>query len=156
MRHLLAKKLILGSALLSLDVLWSPAIAFCQVILTGNVLDTASQAVAGASILLVSDSPGSSLDAQSSQAGDFRFVMERPGRYFVSVTAPGFFEVQRQPLDLVSGLNLATIIELVPRAGPDSSLEVNAGKIPVVESIPFYGAEPRKLVMRLHLLGKNP
>src|SRR5579884_2118337 len=68
--------------------------ATAQTIVTGEIAGTVSDptgaAIANATVLVSNDATGESQTATTGSSGDFRFPLLRPGRYTLTVTAPGF------------------------------------------------------------------
>lgn len=81
------------SLLITLALLVSASPAFGQVIsssIVGTVVDPARAVVPSAEVLLTNESTGAATATHSNEVGLFRFPTVLPGRYSITVKAPGF------------------------------------------------------------------
>src|SRR5438128_768461 len=75
----------------------------------GSVTDQSEAAVAGANVVLKGTDTGMTQSATANSDGYFRFPSLAPGRYSLTVTAPGFGSVRQENIELTS-----TRVQTVP------------------------------------------
>src|SRR5689334_10924827 len=82
-----------------------PALVMAQVTgsINGTVVDASNAAVSGATLALTNKATGEKRQITSSADGYFNFVDLGRGEYSLTVQAPGFREVQIDPLSLTVG-----------------------------------------------------
>src|SRR5437879_7714575 len=110
-------------------------------VIHGTVTDPSGAAVTKANVILVAPD-GQTNTAATSRSGYYEFKELPPGRYSVTVTAPGFADLDEHVIDLAAGqtepLNVALSIAVEkekvnvneqPSAAVDTSPSNNAGAI---------------------------
>ena len=110
-------------------------------VIDGTVTDPSGAAVTKANVILVAPN-GQTNTAATSRSGYYEFRELPPGRYSVTVTAPGFADLDEHVIDLAAGqtepLNVALSIAVEkekvnvneqPSAAVDTSPSNNAGAI---------------------------
>src|ERR1700745_930246 len=110
-------------------------------VIHGTVTDPSGAAVTKANVILVAPN-GQTNTAVTSRSGYYEFKELPPGRYSVTVTAPGFADLDEHVIDLAAGqtepLNVALSIAVEkekvnvneqPSAAVDTSPSNNAGAI---------------------------
>src|SRR5689334_18323495 len=81
----------------------------------GNVLDSSSGAVVGATVILLNTQTGVSATRQTNETGHFIFDLISPGTYTVTVEFPGFAKFVQEGIILQQRGDIA--IEAVLKAG---------------------------------------
>lgn len=112
--------------LLVILLLAAPAMAQVNIAsISGTVLDPSGAAVAGATLSLRNEETGVILGTTAGAAGNYLFSPLHPGRYRISVEAPGFKKLERGNIQL----------QVADRLGLNLELEIGAlGESVVVEA----------------------
>ncbi|MCI0418197.1 MAG: hypothetical protein L0387_44310 [Acidobacteria bacterium] len=102
-----------------------------QVAVHGTITEGGSRPVGFARVRLDPPPPAIAIALASNDEGVFSLELEQAGHYFLTVTAPGFHALSRQPVEFILGANLVTIeltaVELLSASvdvSPDNSLSV--------------------------------
>ena len=93
--------------------------------LEGRVEDLTCSGIAGAVVVLANPDNGFQTAAKTGSDGVFRFAMLAPGRYAVTVAAPGMAEVSQAGIELHVGGSMQLQFRLHP-AGRAESITVTA------------------------------
>ncbi len=113
---------------------------------SGSVLDTSGDAVAGATVILVNISNGEAARVQSDPNGMFRFSSVVQGRFLLKAEAPGFSEFVRE---VIVGRSDVSGIEIVFSIGNISeSVTVTSTRTEIAESdsaVPLSVVDSREL-----------
>src|SRR5438105_5271648 len=64
--------------------------------ISGTVLDTSGQVIAGATVKLINTRTSDTRTLTTNEAGDFNFTAIQPGTYTLKVEHPGFRSFQRE------------------------------------------------------------
>ena len=106
-----------------------------QVLVTGTVTDRSSVPVPEVRLVVESrDGTMARADATSGRDGAFRFRLDRPGRFFLSVDHPGFFSIEGKPIDLAAGANIVNV-ELIRSEDGGTAVEIRAREQLAAEEI---------------------
>jgi carboxypeptidase family protein len=122
-----------GTLTVSLLIGFSPSL-WSQVVVNGTITDESKQPIESARVTLEAQTPGAILATNSNKNGEFNFNLSSAGRYLVSISGSGFYEINRSPVDLIVGANIVTI-DLIARDRTNFSIEVSPEKNLVVEQV---------------------
>ena len=124
--------------------------------INGVVSDAQSAAVVGAAIAVINTDTDVRRDLITNQGGYYEAGLLLPGRYVVSVEAPGFKKSIRSGLVLPVGSTLAVNIQLEVGAQAES-ISVTA-EAPLLDpgATSAAGIVDRRTVMDLPVMGNNP
>ena len=121
-------RLVFASAILSISICLTQS-SFAQSItsgdITGTVTDPSAAVLPNAAVTLKNVATGATQTTKTTSQGTYRFAFLGPGRYTVSVTAPGFIEAQRY-VDVLVGQAVTTDIQLALGTSTQS-VEVTEG-----------------------------
>lgn len=70
---------------------------------TGTVTDPSGAVLPNAAVTLKNDNTGTTQNAPTNGAGQYRFSLLQPGTYTVNVTAPGFQPAERKGIAVIAG-----------------------------------------------------
>ncbi len=129
-----------GLAVLALVLMGFPAVSSAQVA-TGNVAGTVKDAqggvIPGAGVSLISETRGTSVDAQTNENGDFIFPNVAGDTYTIKVTMDGFKTLERHRVPVSAGervavgtlsIELGTLQETVIVAGEAPMIQARSGE----------------------------
>src|ERR1700737_913885 len=71
--------------------------------ITGTVLDPSGAAVSNATVTLTNKDTGTTQTTTTNSSGSYRFSLLNPGKYSLSVTAPGFQNVAENVVTVAVG-----------------------------------------------------
>ena len=104
------RRLVVG--LLVLVGLGLPRLLFSQVLVNGNVSNDSKEPIVSARIKLEAPGPSPAIETTSNGEGVFYFNLGQSGEYLLSAAAPGFHEISRNPVQLVTGTTLSVLNSL--------------------------------------------
>ena len=134
------------------------------IVFEGVVRDATGAAIAGAKLALMDDSTGIERAAETNSEGRYRVTVFEPGKYTITVNAPGFKEEQRKGIQVTAGRKVATDFALAA-AGASEQVVVQAANAPQldvtrtvvggtvdrreIEDLPIFSRDPLQLVFLL-------
>lgn len=124
--------------------------------LTGRVTDPSSASVPRAEVIATNVETNGETVAQSDERGDYTVPLLRPGRYHVTVTAPGFKQYIREGVSLSVGQ--AATLDIRLEVGEISERVTVSAEVPLLETAnSSRGAViDNEQVSTLPLNGRNP
>jgi hypothetical protein len=99
--------------------------------ITGSVVDPGGRSVPKTQVQLINQSTGDVRTTLTESSGDFVFTPVLPGKYTVSVTAPGFKQFQRTDLVLTASERLSAGVLALQVGSVNESITVVAETKPV-------------------------
>jgi len=101
------RRLVVG--LLVLAGIGLPGLLLSQVLVNGNVSNGSKEPVGSARVKLEAPGPGPAIETTPNREGGFYLNLSQSGEYLLSATAPGFHEISRNPVQLVTGTNFVSV-----------------------------------------------
>ena len=123
---------------------------------TGTVTDSSGAIVSSAAVELKNPATGAVLQSKSNGAGNFSFPEITPGKYELTVTAPGF--ATRKVSDIDVQVTKVATIDVALSVGSESTVvDVSAGNVvsPDTESSALVTVVDTKAVQELPLNGRD-
>jgi hypothetical protein len=122
-QHLYVITILIGTSLLMLS---SAAGQTVTGVITGSVADSTGQSVPAASVTVVSETTGDSRRTQTEATGGFVFTAVTPGRYTITVEAPGFKRLEKKNLTMTASERLAAGVFTMEIGTVNESVTVTA------------------------------
>ncbi|WP_066548519.1 MULTISPECIES: TonB-dependent receptor [unclassified Sphingomonas] len=125
---------LLGAGMMGSAVLALPAAAqdYTNVTTSGRVQSTNGDPVAGATIVLKSEAQGFERTTTTDRSGNFRLSQLPPGRYTVTVSAPGFDPYSEAGV-LITQQSAANQFTVSPEGASGDDIIVTAGRVQVAD-----------------------
>ena len=99
----------------------------------GSVKDAQGAVLPGATVALISETRGTSLDAQASATGDFEFTNIVADRYTIRITLQGFKTTERKNIAVSPG-DRVVVGSLVVEIGSIEETVTVAGEAPIIQA----------------------
>jgi Carboxypeptidase regulatory-like domain/TonB dependent receptor len=123
--------------------------------ISGVVLDPTNRVVANAEVVVVSETTYASRVVRATSEGVFRVPLLLPGKYSVSISAPGFVTSTPASIDVTVSETSSVNVTLAV-AGMNTSIQVNGGaQIAELESSTLGGLVNNAAIQSLPLSSRN-
>lgn len=130
-----------------------------EVVISGRVVDTNGQAIAGATVTARQTATGQERTATTNSDGRYRLIELPPGPYTIRFAATGFGAKERVELNTISGQNLQLDIDLSPAdVQAETTVTVDDTDAPVIDTTRTIvgGTIEQREIEELPNIGRNP
>lgn len=130
-----------------------------DVVISGRVVDTNGQAIAGATVTARQTATGQERTATTNSDGRYRLIELPPGPYTIRFSATGFGAKERVELNTISGQSLQLDIDLSPAdVQAETTVTVTDEDAPVIDTTRTIvgGTIEQREIEELPNIGRNP
>ena len=112
---------------------WTPVGAQTTGSVVGNVKDSQGALIPGATVSLISETRGTTIDAQSTDVGAFEFTSVIADRYTLRITLQGFKTTERKNLDVSPG-DRVVVGSISIAVGDLEETVIVSGEAPIIQA----------------------
>ena len=112
---------------------WTPVGAQTTGSVVGTVKDSQGAVIPGATVSLISETRGTTIEAQSTPTGDFQFPSVIADRYTVRITLQGFKTTERKNLDVSPG-DRVVVGSIGIAVGDLEETVIVSGEAPIIQA----------------------